>query len=99
MTRRKFNKLKVGDKVTLAVDLDGYHDMLRWKDTEGHPLRREVPAGTEGVVGSVKVPSIYGTHGPYFVCVDFPDNPINYKCGFGPTFVVQRVAAHDKDLV
>lgn len=99
MTKAKFRKLKVGDKVTLKVVRGGYFNMLRWPETAGHPLRCTVPAGSSGVVGAIKVPSVRTGKDDYFVCVDFPDNPIRYMTGSGPSTLVQRVAAYAEDLV
>jgi hypothetical protein len=60
MNNKAFNALKVGDKVTLAVDNESYF------------VQQIIPAKTQGIVGAVKVPAIRGKQGKYFVCIDFP---------------------------
>ena len=66
MTNYKFNKLRVGDNVTLAVMRPEYSCGHRTSDG-----RIYIPAGTTGVVGAVRVPAVRGRE-RYFVCVDFP---------------------------
>ena len=96
MTVSKFNKLKVGDTVTLAESRPEY--FCGYNTLDG---RAYVPSGTKGVVGVVKVPAV--TRNRYFVCVDFPPNtplidsnnqPFNYtrSCEF-------RCAAYPEELV
>lgn len=66
MTHAQFKTLKVGDQVTLAQNRPEY--------SSGHATgdgRIYVPAGTKGIVGAVRVPSVTGKP-RFFICVDSP---------------------------
>jgi hypothetical protein len=68
MTQAKFDRLREGDRVTLAAALSEY--------SCGHDTPTGqifIPAGTEGVVRRVKVPAVFVRNGKtrFFVCVDF----------------------------
>lgn len=65
MTNAKFRRLKIGDRVTLAVACPDY--------TCGHNTwdgRVYIPVGSKGTIGAILVPSVYGNR--IFHCVDFP---------------------------
>ena len=89
------SKFKVGDKVVLKVAQEAYYSGYA-----GNPIVI-VPAGTIGVVGSVKVPFVWRRKGKgnpeTFNCVDFKipgvysGNPV-YKND------IWRCAVIDKDM-
>ena len=56
------NKVKVGDKVRLKKDLEGYYRY-------GGKIHM-VPAGTIGTVGAIDCPAVTGRE-RNFICVDF----------------------------
>ena len=97
MTNAKFKSLKIGDKVTLARQLTGYHDFL-WVGSLS-PLAHSVPAHTVGTVGAVDVPPTVGNR-MNFICVDFLDHPIEYTSYSGDKLTAyQRVACWPEDLI
>lgn len=68
MTKNKFNKLQIGDRVMLTEHREAYGS---FPTVDG---RAYIPAAALGVVGAVKVPTTMGKNGvaKFFVCVDFP---------------------------
>jgi len=69
MTKNKYNSLKVGDKVKLIRPLADYS--CGHKTIDGKVY---VPSGTKGVVGAIKVPSVWRDN-VTFCCVDFNFRP------------------------
>lgn len=64
MSPAQFMKLKVGDRVRLLCRSAEYSCGHNTSDGKVY-----FPAGTEGVLGAVRVPAVH-TEGSYFVCVD-----------------------------
>jgi hypothetical protein len=92
MSKYAFKKLRVGQKVILAVDRQAFGS--------GYPTRNGyayIPAGTIGTVGSVGVPSVTGPNGRcrFYACIDFPHDTLTLP---NPHRNSYRVSAYPEDI-
>lgn len=91
-------RLSKGDKVTITEPLSIYG--CGYRDESGDSVYPKVPAGSVGVVGEPRVPSVRRT-GVYFACVDFSASLAGHA--YGPELMRQlprlvRVAALPEQL-